>query len=1315
MPQGQHKATSPIRKALSVSVKRQPIKLDVKGNKITCKRELHAIENMKKRYNGFLAPHGLYILDTNSGEVRFIAHGSNVTIPASASISDSKLDFETNIPLQANQFSPFESEVIASYPYLISKPFSDLLKETDTRMKCKLMVDTFTAVLKYLALHLASEYIRAKDLKDLLIHQTLTKDLSRPLISAWNLLIARCLPVMSDNKIELFSPEIKVAYEKLESKCKDPFLVTQTYSDENGEIKTKTKKLGKIQAFIHYRNGLAHGFNQSQTRAQKEFDEYYPLLCDILQEIRFVSRYTLWHVESSRQGVNGIRLMGASPSMKKVDFDREGVNPAISPLFIINDTTNEILPLYAFFDVDESNETGLPELGKDVFVFEGSTKSTVIYMSSSGEHLEKSSRFQHWKELLAHKKMEVEWVDSKNFSIDILHAIGKHISTAGIQALNLAGKYLKEATIPRQDLNELLDSFSYGDYNGFVLGGESGIGKSTLLAQKTEEWQADGNMVTFYRGSALNQSDIANKFLRECNLKVTYLEEFLSLVNPIFSQTDKKCYLIVDALNEYSGNLNELIKSVENMIAQASNYPWFKLIVSIRDSAYNRVTARFGQLMPNQYFTIEEEKGGEKARTNVVRLQPVSKDFVEQLYNAYRNYKWKNNVDAEDEGYYIFRPLTEFSELNLEGSTVNLIRSPLMARLVMQSFHRAKLPQQLTNDEAMRLYHDHIVLEKSDNSQGFPERKKLLTLLVIELDKQNTERIERDNLIQHNALRPYLINNQRDSAYIQLLDLGVLMEEWEADDCYVRFAFDKFYEFLLAELHWPKIDDSISLIALCKRATSFKILQGCLEIILYRFCMNNQSRQLVELIDLADEEDEGVISIVKDITVRNLAVLCNEYPIQFEEVINEFTKQPSGLDLQILLQLLNQLLLTGNLIGFEKAMLVAIREAELLNDQKTLSDLVLLDTTFDMIQGRYDAARDKLEKVIEEKTKMNDILGYLIATRRLGVLEFREGNKDRSANIFESALDVSRNHSFDESTATILNNLGFLFTDKKELERAEKYLVEALEIQNKLINNKVKSVLFASFGTLRKAQGRLDDAEKFYLDAIEIMRHLGDLSDISDTKRDLGKMYKSQGRILEAEKLHIESLKIKRRLGDKKGIRELLSTLGIIYFETGNDNVAVEYHTESILLMRELNNVTNLVGAIHRVYSLLDKVEQGIYNTEINELDKNEFTAQENCWLTNMKLMEACMNEASITVKEIKKISTLIINLSKNITINEIEDLPVEAFYVASNKLIDLNASIEAGELAKRALDWIGDRKTRRRNELENIVNSTANNRVQAP
>jgi len=74
---------------------------------------------MKKRYEGFLAPHGLYILDTHTGEVRFIAHDSKSEITSYASATNVNAGHGINVPQQTNKFSSLENEVVASYPYLI--------------------------------------------------------------------------------------------------------------------------------------------------------------------------------------------------------------------------------------------------------------------------------------------------------------------------------------------------------------------------------------------------------------------------------------------------------------------------------------------------------------------------------------------------------------------------------------------------------------------------------------------------------------------------------------------------------------------------------------------------------------------------------------------------------------------------------------------------------------------------------------------------------------------------------------------------------------------------------------------------------------------------------------------------------------------------------------------------------------------------------------------------------------------------------------------------------------------------------------------
>jgi tetratricopeptide (TPR) repeat protein len=963
-------------------------------------------------------------------------------------------------------------------------------------------------------------------------------------------------------------------------------------------MKSKTKKLGKITAIIHYRTSYSHGFNQNKTRAKREFDQYFPLLCEILEEIRFVSKYTLWHVSSNRLDVSGIRLMGTTPTYREINFDRNGLNPSISPLFQINDSSGEILPLYAFFEVEKSDDIGLPEIGKDVFVFNGNTKNTVLYLSTTGEHLEKSIRFQHWKELLFQKQLNVTSVNPKKLTIEGLNAIGKHISSTGIQALVSSSKYLREASIQRPDLNEMLDSFSFSSYNGFVLGGESGIGKSTLLAQKTEEWISQGHMVSFYRASLFLQPDIGQKFLGDCSLRNYFFEDFLSLVNPIFTKEEKKCYLIIDALNEYTGNINELINHIEIIVLQAKNFPWFKLIVSVRDSSYNRTISKFGDQAKESYYSIEEEKPNGKERTNFIRLMPISQEFVENIYNAYREFKQKDFDDPDSEGNYKFRPLTTFKELDPHGKTIILLRNPVLARIIFQTFHRTKLPQNLDSIQAMQLYYDSVILEKSDNSLGFPERNKFLKLLVTEFDKNSIERIERDEIFKNAKLQIFLIGTKKDSTYDQLLELGVLMEEWEEDNCYVRFAFDKFFEFLLTEIHWSKITNDKELLELCKRALDYKPLVGVCETITLRFCLNNENEPFINLVKQEEELSENSKNLIKEIAVKSLLNLANENYNIFEQTIDKFLHAPKKSDLIILKKLIETFYLTGNIQAFEKTLTIAFEESNQLNDKMTNSDLMLLSAQLDLLQGRYPEARIKIENSIIQKEELNDIHGELIGKRKLGALEWRLGNIEKAEKIWKEALKISKKFNKIEITGSLLNNLGIILFHKGKLNNAEKLYLEALNIRKKIGDKKGIAESLMSLGGQFEKRNEISQAQKLYLEAIEIMKELGDKKGIANNLNNLGNIEEYKGEYDKAEKIHLEALEIMKKLGDKRGIANNLNNLGNILEHKGEYNKAEKIYLESLEIKKILNDkigiavCLNNLGNVFKYKGQLDKAEK---------------------------------------------------------------------------------------------------------------------------
>ena len=91
--------------------------------------------------------------------------------------------------------SQFDREVVATYPYPIAATYRSFLLEPEPRQRCKLLVDTFTGVLKMWAFQFAMNTCWPMALK-MAINETLVRDVQRPLISTWNLLIQRCLPVL---------------------------------------------------------------------------------------------------------------------------------------------------------------------------------------------------------------------------------------------------------------------------------------------------------------------------------------------------------------------------------------------------------------------------------------------------------------------------------------------------------------------------------------------------------------------------------------------------------------------------------------------------------------------------------------------------------------------------------------------------------------------------------------------------------------------------------------------------------------------------------------------------------------------------------------------------------------------------------------------------------------------------------------------------------------------------------------------------------------------------------------------------------------
>ena len=374
-------------------------------------------------------------------------------------------------------------------------------------------------------------------------------------------------------------------------------------------------------------------------------------------------------------------------------------------------------------------------------------------------------------------------------------------------------------------------------------------------------------------------------------------------------------------------------------------------------------------------------------------------------------------------------------------------------------------------------------------------------------------------------------------------------------------------------------------------------------------------------------------------------------------------QNPGQLDLEILQLVIDRLFLTGNLISFEYALGIAVKEAEILDNQKYLSDLLLNSAQFDILQGRYQEARCKLNEVLIQKEKICDDYGRLICMRKIGIVDYREHKISASLEIWEKALSESKSKNINEFIGQLLNNLGVIYLDL----------------------------------------GRIEEAEKLYLESLEINRSLGYKIGLSNSLNNLGILYKNQGKIEEAEKLYLESLEIKRFLGDKKGISNSLSNLGIIETEKNEIQRARKCFVESIEIRKEIKD-SYLLPEIHKAYPYLSPEERTMYFSLFLTLDNSQYGKKENFWVEDIQLMNLCFENSVLDIDAIRTACKKIIELAIDFKYDKPDELPIDTFIIVSNKLISQSEFEIPKELCNQALEWIGDRKTIMKKKIQEIL-----------
>ncbi|MEG4119422.1 tetratricopeptide repeat protein [Microcoleus sp. N9_B4] len=205
---------------------------------------------------------------------------------------------------------------------------------------------------------------------------------------------------------------------------------------------------------------------------------------------------------------------------------------------------------------------------------------------------------------------------------------------------------------------------------------------------------------------------------------------------------------------------------------------------------------------------------------------------------------------------------------------------------------------------------------------------------------------------------------------------------------------------------------------------------------------------------------------------------------------------------------------------------------------------------------------------------------------------------------YEEALKLYREAGDREKEAVTLNNIGGVYSDLGEQQKALDYYNQSLPLNRAIGDRSVEAITLNNIGKVYSDLGEQQKALDYYNQSLTLKRAIGDRTGEAITLNNIGKVYSDLGEKQKALDYYNQSLPLKRAIGDRRGEAVTLSNIGAIYSALGEKQKALQYYNQSLPLKRATGDRSGeavTLNNIGLVYSDLGEKQKALqyYNQSL--------------------------------------------------------------------------------------------------------------------
>jgi tetratricopeptide (TPR) repeat protein/tRNA A-37 threonylcarbamoyl transferase component Bud32 len=300
--------------------------------------------------------------------------------------------------------------------------------------------------------------------------------------------------------------------------------------------------------------------------------------------------------------------------------------------------------------------------------------------------------------------------------------------------------------------------------------------------------------------------------------------------------------------------------------------------------------------------------------------------------------------------------------------------------------------------------------------------------------------------------------------------------------------------------------------------------------------------------------------------IRQALQLCERATVRLETAADDGLRLP-------LLNLIGQAYTATGQYGAAKATYdMSLHIAQRLDDPKGIA--AALDGLGNVADKRGDYANAKTHfdealvysRIAQDKNAIGETLNGL------GTIAAKRGSLDEAADYFQQALTLRREINDQKGVAACLNNLGIVERFKGNLTQCRAYYEQALALRREIDDKRGIAASLNNLGILARSMKDFDAAVNYYSESTEIFRAIGDITGIAIIYNNLGLLYTEQEDYDDAIEAFEETLDIAERLGDLRAIANALENLGNVAMQQENYQQSVNYYEKSLEASRKMGD-----------------------------------------------------------------------------------------------------------------------------------------------